>query len=578
MINARAYLKFIPSLNRCSERMNTIQQNRRCQLKFYHTNKTYVPLLDEIKKRKNEAKRSIIVQVKGKESWQDLYSFCSSNIGQVSGMYYFKNKISKSFSDYYIVEFQDDNCVERVLETSLHISSDVASGNIPVTSPFLWLASKSSNSPPDTNRTLDVVSASVTINQDDDILSTKVDQDLNFSDQILHYAQAKQLPESHIRVRYMLCRQIELLLQGIFHHSSVIPFGSSVNGFGDIHGDQDMILSLTKLDFLAEPDDSELERRLVFHTKSTTFYRDRALILRYCDQISDLISAFLPGVKDVQKVLTARVPIIKYRQELVGMDCDISMSNTGLFMSSLLHLFSGVDYRVHPLVSYVKFWAKSERLVKDARPTLYFTNFTIIMMVVCYLQQVHGMLPAVATLNDLGTDKDRFVSEDGVVVNFLQDVAPHLSKLNACLTSEIDLFELLLGFFHFYGEFNFETHRLNPITGKTEVKDRNWSKSRSLDIINPIEPDLNISYNVSPTALKQFKDKCRESKKRYQAQNSKLQQSLIIDVQKTQKSTSLIFPTILDLKENLEDPSDSTNINRSLNKKSNGKRSIRTSR
>ena len=87
-------------------------------------------------------------------------------------------------------------------------------------------------------------------------------------------------------------------------------------------------------------------------------------------------------------MLTARVPIIKYRQELVGMDCDICMSNTGLFMSSLLHLFSGIDYRVSPLVSYVKFWAKSERLVKDARPTPYFTNFTIIMMVVCYLQQV----------------------------------------------------------------------------------------------------------------------------------------------------------------------------------------------
>jgi len=574
MINARAYLKFIPSLNRCSERINTLE-NRCRPTRFYQTNKSYVPLLEVIKRRKNEANKSIIVQVKGKESWQDLYSFCSSNIGQVAGMYYYKNKFTKTFSDFYIVEFQDEKSVDHVMETSLHISSDPGSGNIPVTSPFLWLSNKTSSTSSD--RTLNISPETVIINQDETEVA-KVDQDLNFSDQIWHHAQAKQLPESHIRVRYLACRQIELLLQGIFRHCSVIPFGSSVNGFGDVHGDQDMILSLTKLHLLGEEDDAECEGRLVFHTKSTTFYRDRALIQRYCDQVSDLISAFLPGVKDVQKVLNARVPLIKYRQELVGMDCDICMSTTGVFMSSLLHVFCGLDWRVRPLVSYVKFWAKSERLVKDARPTVYFTNFTILMMVICYLQQVHGMLPAVATLNDLGTDRDRFVSEDGVTVNFLQDVGPHMSTLNTCLNSEVDLFELLLGFFQFYGEFNFETHRLNPIIGKAEVKDTTWNKSKCLDLINPIEPDLNVSYNVSRTALKQFKEKCRESKKRYLAQNSKLQQSLLTDVQENQKSTSLIFPRILDLKENLANPSDTTNNKSSLNNKSIDKRSLRTSR
>ena len=34
----------------------------------------------------------------------------------------------------------------------------------------------------------------------------------------------------------------------MFHHCSVLPFGSSVNGFGQIHGDQDMILLLNGLD------------------------------------------------------------------------------------------------------------------------------------------------------------------------------------------------------------------------------------------------------------------------------------------------------------------------------------------
>jgi DNA polymerase sigma len=93
--------------------------------------------------------------------------------------------------------------------------------------------------------------------------------------------------------------------------------------------------------------------------------------------------------QDVQSILFARVPIIKYRQELVGIECDLCLnSSSGLFMSSLLHLLAGLDWRVRPLASFVKEWAKSSQLVKDVRPTNYFTNFTLIMLVVCYLQQV----------------------------------------------------------------------------------------------------------------------------------------------------------------------------------------------
>ena len=42
----------------------------------------------------------------------------------------------------------------------------------------------------------------------------------------------------------MVCRQMELALRGMFPRAAVLPFGSSVNSFGQKTGDQDMVLIL----------------------------------------------------------------------------------------------------------------------------------------------------------------------------------------------------------------------------------------------------------------------------------------------------------------------------------------------
>ena len=103
----------------------------------------------------------------------------------------------------------------------------------------------------------------------------------------------------------------------------------------------------------------------MFHAKGALYGGERSQVRRYCDEISNIVQLFLPGCQDVQKILYARVPIIKYRQELVGLDCDLSMSSSsGLYMSCLLHLWAGTDWRVRPLVAIVRRWAKSQKLVK----------------------------------------------------------------------------------------------------------------------------------------------------------------------------------------------------------------------
>ena len=174
-------------------------------------------------------------------------------------------------------------------------------------------------------------------------------------------------------------------------------------------------------------------------------------------------------------------------------------------------------------------WAKSVGLVKEIRPTQFFTNFTLTMLVVCYLQSIH-MLPPYNLLSEKATDQvkmmhtlillylfhvllmrgnwgeilrccflinlsffqDSYQCRDGVQCNFLHNINNQKGLLNKCFNSDISLSELLLEFFQFYANYNFTTNALCPVSGTSIVKTRRWKNSATIDLINPLEKDLNV--------------------------------------------------------------------------------------
>lgn len=58
----------------------------------------FVPFQQMIEQRRNEAKRSLVVQVKSMFSAEDLYLYCSKHLGRVSAMFYHRNQNNRSFS------------------------------------------------------------------------------------------------------------------------------------------------------------------------------------------------------------------------------------------------------------------------------------------------------------------------------------------------------------------------------------------------------------------------------------------------------------------------------------------------
>ena len=104
----------------------------------------------------------------------------------------------------------------------------------------------------------------------------------------------------------------------------------------------------------------------------------------------------------MEQIFNCRVPIVKYRQDFLDLECDLSQSTSGIEMSSLLYLWGNLDERVRPLVFVIRKWAKENKLVHNERPTSFFTNFPLTLMVIFYLQ-TKTILPSLNRLKELAS-------------------------------------------------------------------------------------------------------------------------------------------------------------------------------
>jgi poly(A) RNA polymerase len=79
---------------------------------------------------------------------------------------------------------------------------------------------------------------------------------------------------------------------------------------------------------------------------------------------------------------------------------------SGFYMSEILYLYGELDRRVRPLVFTVRRWAKDQGLIQDSRPTQSFTNFTVTLLVLFFLQKKYNMLPPLRELERLASKSD----------------------------------------------------------------------------------------------------------------------------------------------------------------------------
>lgn len=172
-------------------------------------------------------------------------------------------------------------------------------------------------------------------------------------------------------------------------------------------------------------------------------------------------------------------------------------------MSELLYMFGQLDDRVQPLTFCIRKWAQSAGLTNHS-PGRWISNFSLTMLVMFFLQQIKKpILPPIKTIVDSATRNDIRMTEDQINCTFLRD----LNHLNFKIVNNDPLGLLLLQFFEFYSQFDFHNRSISLNLGKTVLK----QDHSAMYIVNPLEPMLNISKNVSLEETERFRIEIRNA-------------------------------------------------------------------
>ncbi|KAI9553544.1 hypothetical protein GHT06_021462 [Daphnia sinensis] len=449
------------------------------------TTKTYPSTNDQkqcfdemVECRKKEARSSVVVQVGNPSKSAALVNQVCSRHGNVANLFHYTHKDKELL----LLEFDSELSAVNLLASCSHNNNVKV---IPAASPFLWLKAMPSESSASVSARFPPVIREENLANDnlEDLLSNAK----SISEQMIILEDQTRLSEIGHRLRWITCVQIERMLSGLFPSLQVLPFGSFVNGCGRNGCDLDMAVSL---DGNCGSEPLEVKSPLIFQAKAA-INNPRLQTQRHIEVFADILQNFTTGCTQVQRILQARVPIVKFYHEFTGVDCDLSMGSlTGVFMSELLYLYDKIDWRFRPLVTAVRHWGAWARLT-DMVPGPRITNFTLTLMVVFFMQRRSpAILPTLGEMIKLARPQVDTRQTNDVDCTFLRD--PSMFQERGKLNEE-SLEDLFIEFLRFIESFDFNERSVSIITGTALRK----FDSKPLYVQNPLERELNVSRNVN---------------------------------------------------------------------------------
>lgn len=147
-------------------------------------------------------------------------------------------------------------------------------------------------------------------------------------------------------------------------------------------------------------------------------------------------------------------------------------------MSELLYNLCQADYRVQPLVVFIRQWAQMFNVSAASQPSNSLTNFMLTCLVVSFLQHSQ-LLPPTNTLLNAGSPHKRSENRD-------------------------QLSPLLIEFFRYYSKFDFRENALSIAEGITKKRTRKGA----IEIVNPLDASQNVGAVVGTNERDYFIKAC----------------------------------------------------------------------
>ncbi|XP_028980216.2 poly(A) RNA polymerase GLD2 isoform X2 [Esox lucius] len=217
--------------------------------------------------------------------------------------------------------------------------------------------------------------------------------------------------------RKELCRaQLQREIQRLFPLARLYLAGSSLNGFGSRNSDADLCLVIQ-----AAPVDQRNDAVYVLSLIQQLFYR-----LSYIER---------------PQLIRAKVPILKFRDKVSGVEFDLNVNNTvGIRNTFLLRSYANTEQRVRPIILVIKRWARHHGINDASKGTL--SSYTLVLMVLHYLQTLPE--PVIPSLQKEYPECFSPTMEIHLVPERPKDIPLYSSSNDASLG------ELLLGFLKYY--------------------------------------------------------------------------------------------------------------------------------
>ncbi|KAJ3324888.1 hypothetical protein HDU76_013296 [Blyttiomyces sp. JEL0837] len=257
----------------------------------------------------------------------------------------------------------------------------------------------------------------------------------------------------------------------VFVDAQLHHFGSTANGFSLAGADMDLFVSTSEA---AKLSTAQCVEKLGHMLKQA-------------------------GMKDVKMLTRARVPIVKMRDPITGIRCDIGFhNNLGMYNTRLLKTYAQIDHRFRELVFVVKYWSKRRNINEPYFGTL--SSYCYVLMII-HLLQIRGVLPCLQRICPDGSaavpapvhpsQHRHLVNQPGVppVVEvegndvYFYDNLKELPKHWTC-TNQESLGELLVAFFKYYSaEFPYVHGVASVRAGRALSKEeKGWTKERQQEI------------------------------------------------------------------------------------------------
>ncbi|CAF3396714.1 unnamed protein product [Rotaria socialis] len=490
------------SSNRPSTSSNSIVSPRKSGV----VTQTFDAMIDF---RRQQARRTLLIHLGRSHSESELYKLCS-RIGSITNMtLYTTNKRECA-----LLEFSNEQSVKNLLKITSHFTNE---NRLPCVSRNLYFASQY------TGARLKYPPVGREVQQPDDLLVDKALNDIhNVSDQIRYFWQKTKLTEVDTRLRYFVASLVEEALGSIFVDTVCLPFGSSVNTFGKSRCDLDMLLSFEDFRNKNIKFDGKMQQ-LRFLTKRS-YLNDRFQAQAYLKILADTLKHFMAECTNVQIILPARVPIVRFQHRLSDLQCDVSMSEfkSSYYMSKLLWSLSSTDSRVAPIVFAIRRWAREASITQSA-PGPWFSNFQMTLLVIFYLQSIE-ILPKLNYINEQYTTATTATSsfQDGIAANgdlsddvILMNELENIRHIPANKANNSSLAILLKGFFSFYEKFDFQSSIITLLErqnmSKSSLIQAGKDKEWPIFVENPLVPSMNASKNLVESEAERFRQTCTKA-------------------------------------------------------------------